>query len=142
MRPISKWLAAVALFGCCCTACSRGGVQFKAIHGTVTCGQNKVDSGRLRFVPIEDTRGPASQAKITDGAYRVEARGGLPLGRHRVEVDARKATGRMIPDPTGDGLIAETIRISPDRYASPNSPLTIEVTADSSGRIDIEVPNE
>ena len=117
------------------------GLPTKVIHGNVMVGDEKVETGSLRFVPIEGTPGPASIAMIVDGQYRVEARGGVPIGKHRVEVDARRNTGRKVPSPAREGtLVDETQRMGPDEYASARSPLTIEVTVDPDGKMDIIVP--
>ena len=67
----------------------QNGVSTEVIHGTVTVGGQTPETGRLRFVPIEGTPGPASTGRIVDGQYRIEARGGVPVGKHRVEVTAQ-----------------------------------------------------
>ena len=128
--------------GLCVVGCGREGPPVKAVYGTVTIGGQKVETGRLRFVPIDGTKGPISTARITDGQYRIDVHGGVPLGRHRAEVDARKRTGRTLSedDAIEAGGAEETARIGPDVYAGPGSPLTIEVTADSDGKIDIQIP--
>ncbi len=133
----------LAVSGCLLTAgCGdKGGLPSRVLHGSVLYGEEKAEMGRLRFVPIEGTPGSASTVMIVDGQYRVEARGGVPIGKHRVEVDARRKTGRKVPLPAREGtLIEETVRMGPDRYAGTQSPLTIKVTEQSDGRIDIIIP--
>ena len=122
--------------------CGDSKLATKVLHGTVTLDGQKVETGWLRFVPIDGTPGPASTARIVDGEYRIEARGGVPVGKHRVEVDARKRTGRKVRGDTGTetGMVDETVRLGPEEYAGVQSPLTVELTADSNGRIDIEIP--
>ena len=135
--------AAILIAGCLAAlGCGRSGPQMKVVHGTVLCGGQKVETGSVRFVPIEGTRGPASTATIIDGQYRIDARGGVPIGTHRVEVDARRRTGRKVPSPGGpEGMmIDETLPVGDQKHGGRNSPLIVEVAAASEGRLDIEVP--
>ena len=101
-----------------------------------------MDTGTISFVPIDGTPGPASVGRIVDGQYRIDTRGGVPCGKHRVEVDARKKTGRKVQEDDGYDFrtVDETVRVGPPRYAGNQSPLVREVTADSDGRIDVEIP--
>ena len=119
-----------------------GGNAIRVVHGTVTVGGEKVPEGHLLFVPIQGTPGPNSSGRIVDGQYRIEARGGVPVGTHRVQVRAMAKTGRKIVGRImGDqGLVDELVTISPPEYDSPQSPLIKEVTAAGDGRIDIEIP--
>ena len=114
----------------------------KVVYGTVTYAGERVETGQLRFVPIDGTPGPASLAKIVNGEFRIEARGGVPIGRHRVEVEAFKRTGRKVVGRRGleESMVDETVRLGAQKYAGNQSPLTVEVTADADGRIDIEIP--
>lgn len=119
------------------------GVPTEVIHGTVTVVGQTPETGRLRFVPIEGTRGPASTGQIVDGQYRIEARGGVPVGRHRVEVQALKKSGRkdLGHGPGGEPMEVDgTVNLAPDEYSGAESPLKVEVVAGSDGRIDIEIP--
>ena len=122
--------------------CGGAKLQPQLIHGEVTVAGGKVETGQVRFVPIENTPGPTNAASIVDGQYRVEGRGGLLVGKYRVEVDAKKKTGRKTRGYTGTemGMIDETVRIGPEVYAGPQSSLVIEVVAGSDGRIDIAIP--
>lgn len=122
--------------------CNQRTLATKVVEGSVTYGGEKVPMGDVLFVPIEDTRGPASVAPIVDGQYRIEARGGVPLGKHRVQIDARRKTGRSVPGSNGrePGLIAETVRLGPPSFAETKSPLVVEVTEQSNGRFDFDLP--
>ena len=139
-----KWKSKINFFGLSIAVLfwlGCGGNEFHEIHGTVTCGGNPVDAGHMRFVPIEDTRGPTGVVEIGEGGqFRLKSHGGLPTGKFRIEVDARKKTGRKSTIPLSGEMVDETVRICPDRYAGPSSPLTIEVPGESDGRIDIDVP--
>ena len=112
------------------------------VHGSVTVDGETVDTGTICFVPIEGTPGPASVGRIVDGKYRIDARGGVPVGKHRVEIDARKKTGRKVKQDDGYSvaLVDETVRVTPPQYAGDQSPLVREIAADSDGRIDFAIP--
>ena len=124
--------------------CSGNQLASKVIFGTVTCRGEKVEQGHGRFVPIDGTPGPASTAAIVDGEYRIEARGGVPIGKHRVEIVASKKTGRKVMGWNGNeqAMIDETVRLGPQEYEGEGSPLTLEVTAESDGHFDIEIPSD
>ncbi len=124
----------------CLPGCG-GNVANKVVFGDITCGGERIESGSVRFVQIEDNQGPASTAQIIDSQYRIDVRGGVPIGKHRVEVEILRKTGRKVRDPLlVGGQTDERARISPDEYADERSPLQIEVTADSEGRFDFAIP--
>jgi hypothetical protein len=143
-----EWAAEIAITLCViCLAlvgCGPKGLPSKAIGGAVTCGGQPVPTGQVSFVPIEGTPGPTSAALIVDGRYRVEARGGVPLGKHRVCVDARKKTGRKVEGHNGREavLVDEEVRMGPEVYASGQSPLVLDLRADSDGTYDIVIPGQ
>ena len=118
------------------------GLPSKVIGGSVTCGGEEVPTGQVSFVPIEGTPGPNSAGLIVDGQYRIEARGGVPLGKHRVCVDARKKTGRKVEGHNGreTTMIDEEVRMGPEVYAGDQSPLVVDIRADSDGHYDIALP--
>ena len=146
MNPINSlvllacWTLAVSFLA---LGCGANGLQTVEVHGTVTCDGENVETGLVRFVPIEGTAGPASSGKIEGGQYRIESRGGVPIGKHRVEVDARKKTGTKVPALSDQSiLIEETVRLGSEVYFGRESPLVLDVTADSDGRFNIEIPVE
>ncbi len=112
------------------------------VEGTITYEGETVQLGQVRFVPIDGTQGPASHSAIVDGKYKIEARGGVPVGRHRVEVAALRKTGRQVLGYNGleEAIIDETERLTPPVYSGNMSPLTAEVAADSDGKFDFEIP--
>ena len=132
------------LGACCVTAlgCGFGGTRTKVVHGTVTIGGEKAQSGQVRFVPVEGTSGPANAAPIVDGQYRIDGRGGVVVGKYRVEVTATKKTGRQVMQNNGFEQVMgdEFVNISPPEYAGKQSPIVAEIAADSDGRFDIAIP--
>jgi hypothetical protein len=136
-------LAGCVGFGCLLLGgCKGEGSATKVVYGAVTCGGEKAPLGKVTFVPIGDTPGPATGAPIVDGQYRIDARGGVKVGKYRVCVDARKKTGKKVFVKSGReaGMRDEEVSIMPPAYAGDFSPLEKEVKADSDGRIDLELP--
>lgn len=118
------------------------GPSTKVVYGSVTCGGEIVPTGRITFVPI--AAGRLCAAPIVDGQYRIDAQGGAPFGRYRVEIDARKKTGRQIEGHNGSEttMIDEKVRMGPQRYAGDQSPLVVDIRADSDGQFDVAIPRQ
>lgn len=127
-------IAAVSFAGC--------GNQPKVIHGTVTAAGQTPDSGEVRFVPIEGTTGPINAGPIVGGKYEIKGRGGVPPGKYRVQIVAKKKTGRTVQQYNGFemAMVEEQIQISPPVYATESSPLTHEVSAGGDAKIDFDLP--
>jgi hypothetical protein len=69
--------------------CGRGSnIERVIISGTVSFQDKPVPDGMIAFVPVKATKGPTSSAIIKGGRYKVDAIGGVPLGTHRVEIQA------------------------------------------------------
>ena len=82
---------------CLCTTlailvgCGHSGPEKVVVQGQVTYQGQPVPNGDVMFYPIEGTTGPASGASIKDGQYVADGRGGVPLGKHRVEIRAYRS---------------------------------------------------
>ena len=128
----------------CWIGCGFGESSSQVVHGTVTVDGRKADGGLVRFFPIDGTPGGANAAEIIGGGYRIEARGGAQLGKYRVEVTAKKKSGRQVAQDTGIETVMgdEMITISPPQYAGKQSPLVAEITAGFDGRFDIEISTQ
>ena len=116
----------------------------QVVHGRVSVGDQSPDSGEIRLVPIEGTPGSVNAAVIVDGEYRIEGRGGVPVGNYRVEIVAKRKTGRKVRQYNGFemAMVDEQIQISPPIYADANSPLTHEVSSHSDNEADFDLPVE
>jgi hypothetical protein len=135
MKPIrlTVFFAMVLSIGC-----GHSQLPRRAVFGKVTCGGEPVFTGKLRFVPVENTIGPVTSARISDGQYRADNRGGVPIGKHRVEISARRTTGQKVPAP-GGSMVDETVAIGQEIYSGPQSPLFVEVKADGDGQFDFAI---
>jgi hypothetical protein len=132
------------LLGLACltlSGCSKGPTA-KVITGDIACGSEKVPLGEVSFVPIEGNTARICGARIIEGQYRIDTQGGVPLGKYRVQVDARKRTGRKVEGFLGieKAMIDEEVRLGPERYANQNSPLVVDIRTDSDGRFHIAIP--
>lgn len=107
------------------------------LERVIVCGEatyqgKPIEDGVIRFVPLEGTKGPVSGAMIEGGRYEANIRGGVPVGKHRVEIQAfRKAPSRPgnIRSPQFDA--AETkVQYLPAKY---NGRSELKVTVGGKG---------
>jgi hypothetical protein len=73
--------------------CSRSAT----VEGTVTLDGAPVEAGHITFVPTEGTAGPGAQATIASGHYTIDLASRAKPGVYRVEIAARRKTGKTIP---------------------------------------------
>ena len=80
-------------------------------------------------------------AVIIQGEYRIDGRGGLLLGKYRVEIIAKQKTGQKVRRYNGFemAMVDEQITISPPVYAGTQSPLAVEVSSHGDGRADFNL---
>src|SRR5829696_2114237 len=94
MRPRTLCLlllftASLAVLALCTAGCSRrSGLERVVVHGKVTLNGSPVDEGQIHFIPVEGTAGPVTSSRIIGGAYECNDKGGVPVGKHRVELRA------------------------------------------------------
>jgi len=98
------------------------------VRGTAAYSGKPLENGEIRFFPIEGTEGPVSGAPIIDGQYQVTQRGGVPVGTHRVEVEAFRAS-QAYPELNAEGGHRE--QFLPAKYNT-SSELTVTITGDRS----------
>lgn len=98
------------------------------VRGKVTFAGKPIQNGEIRFFPAQKTKGPVSGAPIVEGTYEVTQRGGVPVGNHRVEIEAfRKSRAR--PELNAEGGHRE--QYLPEQF-NIGSKLTAVVTSDAS----------
>lgn len=99
----------------------------RIVTGTVTLNGTPVEGAAIRFVP--QPKGPLAAGKVIDGKYEVTNKGGVPLGKHRVEI---KGTPILPADTTGmslgeiDAATKPAIKIPEKYYKSSKLEATIE----------------
>ena len=69
------------------SGCGPSGPEKATVTGTVTYAGKPIEFGMIKFNPIEGTSGPVSSATIKNGEYRIDNKGGVPVGRHLVQID-------------------------------------------------------
>ena len=80
----SVLLVVLVVAGCS----GRKGPERVVVSGHIQYQAQPLDNGNIQFIPINGTSGPVSGAVIREGQYRVDGRGGVPVGTHRVEITA------------------------------------------------------
>jgi hypothetical protein len=98
------WLRAgvVLSLGCAAAGLFLGGCRNDSgpervlVSGTITYDGKPIPGGEIRFMPLATSAVPMAGAEIKDGKYRVDGYGGVPVGTHKIEIDAYRAdaTGR------------------------------------------------
>ncbi len=136
-KHILSVIALVALFGCG----DNSGPDKLIISGTVTFQGAPIEKGQIRFTPTADTKGPTSGAIIENGAYEAKARGGVPIGTHRVQITATRPTGESKPkDLQGLDIIPDPQeQYIPEKYNTQSEiTLTVEAGGESTHNFDLE----
>jgi hypothetical protein len=102
------------------------GPERVVVSGTVTYNGKPIPNGSIRFMPTAASPVPMAGAAIKDGEYKVEAHGGIPVGTHKIEIDAYRVDPAYAkPDmPTGRGVPRK--QYLPKRYNT-DSELTITI---------------
>jgi hypothetical protein len=112
----------------CALGCSERGPDRVVVSGTVAFQGQPIQDGLIRFVPLQTGAGPMAGDVITNGQYRVVAKGGVPVGKCRVEIKARK----IVPKPPQPGglelkvLPDPSVQIIPAKYNT-ESELTVTI---------------
>ncbi len=125
-----RWLLLIGLG--LLLGCGRGSeIQRAIISGKVSYQGQPIAKGTIRFVPVKGTPGPQAGAEIKEGAYRVDASGGAPVGTLQVEIQAFRETAARpnLPAPLreqGGGWQ----QYLPPQY---NRESTMEVTVNGTG---------
>ena len=135
-----KWIVAlgvVCVFGT--GGCSKGG-NHTAVRGEVTLDGKPLEQGSILFMPIKGTRGVATGTGIRHGRYEISNTTGPAVGWNRVQIQAMRGTGTMVPSPLappGRMIEMETAAVAP-RFNSA-SILKFEIKpGDNSANFDVQ----
>jgi hypothetical protein len=124
------------------TGCGRSGPTRAAIEGQVTLGGKPLDAGRVLFVPVAPTTGPATSARITAGRYELSKSAGPVVGTNRVEIEADLPLGFALDDELA--FAKRGPRPLPPNPIPPQfntqSTLTVTVKADERNTFDVALP--
>ena len=118
------FLTSLLLLGC-------GGVgdapDRRIVSGKVNLNGTPLEGGVIRFLP--QPTGPIAAGKIRDGKYEVTNKGGVPLGKHKVEI---KGTPILPENTTGmslgeiDAATRPAIKVPEKYYKDSQLEATIE----------------
>lgn len=129
LAGLATWaLAAMMLSGC---RANREPPRV-IVSGKVTYRGEPVADGVIRFIPLPRCPVPSSGAYIVAGCYRADGRGGVPVGTHRVEIEAYRAVPINVQPgaPLPPGMPEEGHeQYLPDRY---NTSTQLEITIEPS----------
>lgn len=104
-------LPLVGLFGC-----GDGGAPKRVIvSGAVTFNGKPVPTGMIRFLPDSSSPVPMGGASIVEGRYRADSRGGVPVGTHRIEIEAFQSKPGTTAGPMVDRG-GPSVQYLPERY--------------------------
>ena len=118
-------LIAIAGMACCAVGCGGDGLTRVVVSGAVKLQDRPVEDGQIRFIPQDGTNGPLTIAPIRQGHYRVDLKGGVPVGKYRVEI---LAWDPSVPPPRGPGEPPRPQWV-PDKY---NAESTLRASIDAS----------
>ena len=91
-HPVPRFWPVLLLIGML-TGCNESADRV-VVSGTVTFNGAPIQQGKIRFFPDAATDAPMTGASIVDGHYLVDAKGGVPIGKHRVEIVGFQAAAR------------------------------------------------
>lgn len=97
------------------------------LSGTVVWNGQPLADAALQLIPLDAPDRPIAGARIVDGRFTVEARGGVRPGRYRVEITAWRAVPPAGPLSDADRLMPVLQQVIPARWNS-ESELEIDVT--------------
>lgn len=123
-RKVIRATAVLIMIGGCSAS---SGPEKVIVQGSVTFAGKPVANGEVLFYPIDGTPGSVAGGPIKEGQYTAKGRGGVPVGKHRVEIRGYRPPSRPGGADTAiEGGPAE--QYLPDIYNA-YSELTCEVDA-------------
>jgi len=79
--------------------CGRANALQRApVDGYVSIDGQPLQSGSIRFIPTENTKGPAAVANIDEGYFELPRESGPVIGKHRIEIEATNHLGFDLDD--------------------------------------------
>ena len=97
--------------------CGQSGPEAISVSGKVTFEGQAVENGKIRFLPMKGTTGPVTGARIENGQYQITNKGGVPVGKHRVEIEAFRQRGAGTNEEQAPGAGgAEFVQFIPPKY--------------------------
>lgn len=126
----NSWCLPVTLMLISVSGCGgvRDAVERVVVTGNVTKDGEPVTTGRITLYPAEGTKAPSSGGEIKDGKYRIDAKGGVPVGTHRVEIHEFEV---KTPIPGRPAALDIEVNLLPEQF---NAKSTVELTVESGSK--------
>jgi hypothetical protein len=120
-RSRQAWLIALTLLALpAVDGCRRhDGPERVVVSGSVTYQGKPIAYGTILFVPQTASDAPMSAATIHDSKYSADAHGGVPIGTHKVVIEAIRVvggTGAPSNGPLPGPGTGERQQYIPDKY--------------------------
>lgn len=106
----------------------------RIVTGKVLYQNQPIEKGTIRFIP--QPSGPVASARIVDGAYRVENKGGVPLGEHRIEIRSAAGGTELVEAEVMPGKNRNPVTVIPKKY---NDDSNLNAVVESgSGKLELD----
>jgi hypothetical protein len=69
-----------------------------SVRGAILFNNEMLKAGRITFTPVDDSKGPAAVATVTDGFYEFTASNGPVVGKHKVRIESIVDPGFAMDD--------------------------------------------
>ena len=69
-----------------------------ALRGAILFKNQILKEGRIRFTPVDGSKGPAAVATVTAGFYEFSPLTGPVVGRHKVQIESIASPGFDLDD--------------------------------------------
>lgn len=128
--------------------CGRSaGPRRVAVRGAILFDNRPLKAGRIKFTPIESSKGPAAVATVTDGFYDFDARSGPVVGKHKVQIESIVDPGFELDNEAAYAQQASQRVAKPVLPPQPIPPefnerttLTVTVSPEGEKKLDFSVP--
>lgn len=128
--------------------CGRpAGPRRVAVRGAILFDNQPLKAGRIKFTPIETSKGPTAVATVTDGFYDFNSANGPVVGKHKVQIESMIQPGFELDD---EAAYAQKAQQQPARPVLPPQPippefnerttLTVTVSPEGEKKLDFSVP--
>lgn len=88
MFTYKEYALALAIAAALFSGCSDKGPERAIVSGTVTYQGKPISEGTILFTPQATSHVPSAGASIVDGNYKIDVHGGVPVGTHRIIIQA------------------------------------------------------
>ncbi|MDA0658606.1 MAG: hypothetical protein O2931_02060 [Planctomycetota bacterium] len=115
--------------------CGDAGQGRVVLSGKLSYRGEPLDVGEIRFIPEPGTNAPLTLVPFRGGSYDTSFENGVPLGKYRVEITARRTNAAAAPKMVnGDEIPVPVEDVLPEKYNS-KSELKLELTSGERSKV-------